>query len=232
MSGNKNVNKNQPNSSQQKVEQIQTSGNAQVQSKPNDGAGAQVQIGTVEVNTPEVKVPSSEITEVQKPQVLVENKEPAISPFEQVLSLAKENAGDKLHAKNMIDITNKLLAITVDGATAEDYEECAQYLISLGRSLNIVSDKVFIAAFPVILDQIELAKGKDNVMFTHPIKAYKILTHCQSRGLEVGHRDFITVMNHLAPKESRKAEAKKIDVARNFSILTDEKRTRFIEIFR
>lgn len=186
---------------------------------------------TVEAVAPVVEETPVTTEAIEQPETTVRATVPSL--FAQVLKLAEGEASDVLHAKNLIDNVDALLGIKKGLLTNVDYQLAGKQLLSSIRSLNTVSDKVFIAALPVILDLFEDLRKDGDRMFTDEILPFNIFGNSvELRGLNAGHPQFITVLGALADKSTRNKVGKSIDIEANFAVLTDSKRTLVKSLFR
>ncbi len=161
------------------------------------------------------------------------SEEPAESPFKVAIEMAAANPMDKLHLANLVESVNDLFDVKKEGAVAGDYEALGHKLASMTRSLGTISDGVFVAVMPVILDIFDAKVKEGGFLFTDNVASYKIFAHNKdNRALTKDHAKFITAIAALAPKASRGKVGKGIDIEVNFAVLPDAKRTRIKDIFR
>lgn len=176
--------------------------------------------------------PLSALIEKDNPIAVVGGGIEVGKAFATAIAMAKTK-GDVIHISNVADNMEKLLKVPKVGATKEVYAKSAQRLLSTIRSLSLLSDSVFIAAFPAVLDVMEEGMNDTNLLITHPTAAFKLFTNSNHvRGLDKSHAQFITAVQALAPKETRRKLVKEIDLNFNFAVLPDVKRTQIKAIFK
>lgn len=190
-------------------------------------------IGTVEPTTTTAVVEEADKVDVQTTGVVVEDASTE-SPFQTAIDLAKTTSErDVINLNALIQASDKLLTFKKAGATRETFRECGAKLVSLVRALGAVSDGVFIAAFPVVLDAFEAGSKQEGLLYTDQVAAYKIFANSEDmRALTKGHASFLAALAELAPSATRAKVGKTLDIAVNFAVLPDAKRTRIKDLFR
>lgn len=145
--------------------------------------------------------------------------------FDKSVELAGANEVDKIHTANLISNLTSLFTLKTHGLVSKDFGLVGSRIISVTRSMNLISDKVFIALLPALLDTFEQVDKRDDILFTDSIKIFRIVTVVEANpNITRDHVMFINGLRALSCKSDRAKNASSIDIDHVFPVLSDSKR--------